>query len=79
MGDVSNIHGDIIVSELGCNEDCTEVLEDLIEQARSGEIVGFVGAVQYRDNAAGITEGGYVRRYPVVGALMALVNKLTRE
>lgn len=59
------------------NAQLIETLEDLLERARSGEIVGVAYATQYRDQS--VTHywaGSFTGVYTVVGALHTLSIQL---
>lgn len=60
------------------NPEVIRVLEDLLNQAQSGEIIGFTGAVVYYDAAAGRARAGKVS-YSSIGALFAALQAATGE
>lgn len=60
------------------NPDCVAELERLLEMARSGEIVGFHGAIAYYDAAAGRSWGG-IFTYQSLGALAVMSAQLSKK
>lgn len=53
------------------HEGAVSVLEEMLEMARAGQIVGVVGAFLYYDRCAGYQMGGKIGGYALVGALDA--------
>ena len=51
------------------NENTVAVLEELLEKAKSGEIVGVCAAILYHDKLAGYRIGGFIGGYAMLGAL----------
>lgn len=60
------------------NPKVIELLEDLLEQARSGEIIGLSGALLYHDKLSGTVYGGIVGTYGMVGALDVMKSELKK-
>jgi hypothetical protein len=58
---------------------CVDLLEDLLERAKSGEVVGFSGACLGHDNVATFAIGGRCGGVGMVGALEACKYMLTRD
>lgn len=62
----------------GIREDIVAKLSDLLEKASSGEVISFVGVVEYRDGyftqRAGISD-----KFRMIGALTAAATKLANE
>mgnify|MGYP003543510676 CR=1 FL=1 len=54
-------------------------LEELLEKARSGEIIGICGAIQYYDNLAGWYTVGATNSFSVVGALQIMQTGLALQ
>lgn len=76
---VVTMHGDEIINDRGVNPQCVAAARSLIAKARAGEIVGFVGAVQFADGSTGELYGGFIRQRPIIGVLMERVAHLSRE
>lgn len=51
------------------SDDVIRVLEDLLERAHSGEVIGFSGAVLVHDGCANFYACGMVGGYSMIGAL----------
>lgn len=74
---VESLFGDPVILP-GPNTDLVEVLEDLLERAKGGEIVGIAGAILYRDEATGTCVAGISMR-SLLGTLFILQHKLVEE
>lgn len=60
-------------------ENCVQVIEELLERARSGEVVGIVGAVQYYDDTSTYQLGGRCGSFALLGALQVALFLLTSK
>lgn len=61
------------------NENCIETLEELLADAKIGEIVGISAACVHQDGASSFKYGGCVKKHGMLGALSRLtyfINKL---
>lgn len=62
----------------GIREDIVAKLSDLLDKANAGDVISFVGVVEYRDgyftNRAGITD-----KFRMMGALTAAAVNLAGE
>jgi len=78
MGEVQYFRGDdaTLLNERGQNDECVKLLEELLEKAKAGEIVGLSGAVQFADGSTVNRSGGFLYSQRIVGALMAAVVRL---
>lgn len=78
MGTVQYFSGnqDTIVDERNQNQHCIEILEDLLEKAKSGEVVGVSVAIQYFDHSTGEAMGGFLRDRSIMGSLLCLIQRL---
>ena len=79
MGEVQAICGTTIVEENGVNSECIEMAEQLLELAKSGEIVGFYAVKSYRDSASGSISGGFFRSASVIGEMFIAATRLASE
>ena len=68
-----------IKNEAGVNEDLIDGLEELLKQAKDGEIVGLCGAIQYGDDAVSSFAYGYRRHYPMMGALTGAIHRMLKD
>lgn len=55
------------------------VLEDVLERARSGEVVGVVFAAQYRDNSAYHAAAGAYTPANMIGRLTMAAHAIARD
>lgn len=77
MSNVHSIHGvEIPVGEP--NEYCVAVCEDLLERARSGDIVGIAYAVQHSDGGVADRMSGFLQHQPIVGRLFLMAHSLSQ-
>lgn len=60
----------------GADPDVVRALEDWLERARSGEIVGVAVVGFYRDNASGSQHAGLLSR-SMVGQCFSLMQRIT--
>ncbi len=65
---IESLFGDAVVTHKP-NPDVIKALEEVLEMARSGEIVGFVGAVLHGDDSTTIRRAGYSTR-GLIGTLV---------
>ena len=79
MGEVKAISGTTIVEENGVNSECIKMAEDLLELARTGEIVGFYAVKSYRDGGVGSIWGGFNFSVNVIGEMFKAATKLASE
>lgn len=77
MGEVRYFEGGEPILEDGKNPECVEYLEQMLEKARSGEIVGVAIAMQYADGASSSGRAGFLFNQRVIGALMQQVVRLS--
>jgi len=63
-------NGDVIKNERGTNDECIAELKRLLVKAEAGEIIGFVGSLQYADGATGRAGGGFVFHDRIAGNLL---------
>ncbi len=75
MGDIASIHG-YRAPMREPNERCIKALEDVLERAKSGEIVGVGIVCLYHDNFGSYHIAGTVGGYSMLGAATVLANKL---
>lgn len=76
---VVSIQGDEVRSERGTNKDALASLASVMKMAKSGEVVGVAIAIQFADGSSGTNIGGFLRHYPVVGALEDMKRKLLAD
>lgn len=67
VDNVVSIHGGPVIQKVR-RDDVVEELEEMLEMARSGEIVGFAGAILYHDAATGVRRAGLATR-ALIGAI----------
>lgn len=79
MAKVVYTNGDEIIGDRGHNENCVKSLENLLQKAKDGEIVGFSAALQYADQATGTASAGFTWNSAMIGCLMILVNRLVTQ
>lgn len=79
MGNVQHISGNEIASDKGVNEFCIECLEQMLKQAKDGEIVGLVAAVQYADGSTAAQSGGFIYKSRIAGELTFHIQRLGQE
>jgi hypothetical protein len=51
------------------DENCVEVLENLLEKARGGEVIAVAIAAKHHDGLATANHGGKIAGYALIGAL----------
>jgi len=68
LSKVVGIHGNTPVSREP-NETVIRELERILEMAKSGEVVGFAGALLHADKLSTVAYGGLLGTYGLVGAL----------
>ncbi len=71
---VVGIYGGIVIVPEP-HEGVIEALEELLEMARSGEVVGFYGAITHGDEASSTYAIGH-RNYATLGALTTMQAKM---
>ncbi|MEO1949313.1 hypothetical protein [Thioclava sp.] len=59
------------------DENCIEVLENLLEKARGGEVIAVAIAAKHYDGLATANHGGNIAGYAIIGALEAIKACLT--
>ncbi|TNE43431.1 MAG: hypothetical protein EP341_11455 [Sphingomonadales bacterium] len=69
---VVSIDGGPVIDGRDPNPDCVAELEDLLEMARSGEIVGIAGTIIHHDEGTSRITAGFCRSPRVVGSLAVL-------
>jgi hypothetical protein len=79
MSNIKSITGETLSDGKTPNEMCVKGLEEMLEMARSGEIVGIAGAVQFHDNSGGYHFHGHVGSYSVLGALQVGLHALVLD
>jgi hypothetical protein len=75
MSNVTAIRGGI-TGELTPNAACIEALEDVLERARAGQVVGVAISELYHDGLAGWQLGGFLGGYALMGAQLMLLDAL---
>jgi hypothetical protein len=68
-GNVVSLYGGTVPETGMANETLVEELERLLEAARSGEIVGMVGAYHHKDKGNSYSFAGMVACYGLIGGL----------
>lgn len=58
------------------DQNCIEVLENLLEKARGGEVIAVAIAAKHHDGLATANHGGKVAGYALIGALEAIKASL---
>jgi len=76
-GNIENIHGGPVITPTP-HAGLIEGLERMLEQARSGEIVGLYGAITYGDTSAGTRALGLANR-STLGALVVVQHELAED
>ena len=66
------LHGGPVASDRAAHPDVVAHLEDLLERARSGEVIGVATVYMYRDSSIGYTACGSTIKSMMIGGLMAL-------
>ncbi len=75
---VEALDGGPVMEAFDKHEGLIEELERMLEQARSGEIVGLAGAVMHRDQATGVRVVGLSNR-ALLGALAVVQYTLAGD
>lgn len=78
MADVVGIRGDIVPQVMPPNDDVIKVLEDLLERAKSGEVLGVCIAFQERDECCGLRRSG-LASYRLLGFIHGMAASLTAD
>lgn len=78
MAEVVSIHG-APVHAGDPVEPCVSALEDMLERARAGEVIGVAMAVMHSDRSSSFTFGGYLDSYGVIGALEMVRAKIVAD
>lgn len=68
MNKVISLHGGP-TGEREVSQTCVEALEELLEQAKSGEVVGIVVASVHHDSVSSFDIAGNVVLAPMIGAM----------
>lgn len=76
---VTHINGSEVRTRRGTNTNAVRCLRDVTKLVKSGEVVGVMVALQYADGSAGTSKGGFIRTYPIVGALEDMKHKLLMD
>lgn len=58
------------------SKETVEHLEDLLERAKSGEVIGFVGVAMDRDETVAYHGAGRIASYQIMGALSGAAMKV---
>ncbi len=66
---VVNINGAVDITPGKPNPECVSALEEALEQARSGEIIGVTIIKRHYDRAASFYSSGVIGSYAMIGAL----------
>ncbi len=74
---VASLWGDPIITNKP-DSDVVELFEEMLEAARSGEIIGFAGAVLHGDRSTSRRKAG-TSSYAMLGALTAVLHRLTNQ
>lgn len=77
MGEVRYFDGGTMLNERGYNENCVKFLEELLQKAKDGEIVGICVGMQYADGSNGATGAGFVYNQRMIGSLMSEIMRLS--
>lgn len=75
MSEVHSLFGGP-VGERRPDADTVDVLEDLLERAKSGEVVGIAAVAVNADGTAGHWLAGFVTTFSAIGALSVLKHQL---
>lgn len=78
MTNVEPIRPGIQVPEREANPDVVALLEEMLTQAKSGELVGFSGAMLYYDGPAARRRAG-LASYALIGATQSAVQIMIEE
>lgn len=78
MSNVEPIHAGVLIPQRSVDADTVRVLEEMLAAARSGEIIGFAGAVLLFGGLAARRRAG-TGSYSLAGALQSSVHILHRE
>lgn len=73
---VVSLHGSIAAPSAAPVESLVQELERLLDAARSGEIIGFAGAYQHRNDQVGYSFAGMVGSYAMIGGVECLKSRL---
>jgi hypothetical protein len=78
-GNVTTLHGGAVPKSLEVVEPLVADLERLLEEARSGKVVGVAAAIQFHNDEAGLFVRGRTKPFVVVGALEGVKKILLGE
>ncbi len=73
---VVSMNGSPITAPGEVSKETVERLEDLLERAKSGEVIGFVGVSMDRDETVAYHGAGRIASYQVMGALSGAAMKI---
>ena len=73
-----NRNGEVLPPEGIVSDKLIETLESLLDRARSGEIIGFAGAVLQKDRTGTYWISGYTGGFSMLGALDCVRHRLVR-
>ena len=79
MSTVIGIHGNKVLHSKEPNEETVKCLEYLLEQAKSGEIVGVAAITCFYDDCSGEHAAGQILSYRSIGSLDCLKHKLIHQ
>lgn len=82
MGDkVVGLHGALVPQSMPANPDVITMLEDMLERARSGQILGVQAVIQENDECCGVRRAGHISfralgfAYAMADAMLVDLNK----
>ena len=78
MGEVRSLHGgEIHTGEP--NEDAIRCLEEILDRAKSGDVVGVQMVINYSDESTGWTFGGVHWGTRTIGACFSMLQDIERN
>lgn len=78
MSNVEPIRKGMVSHERKPDTNCIELLQEMLDMAKAGELVGFSGAFLYYDGIAARRRAGH-SNYALIGAVHTAAHIMTRE
>lgn len=67
---------DVMKDASNQNAACVAALEELLQKAKDGEVVGIAYAVQYQDRSAGNAAAGFLFDTQIIGCLTRQIHRI---
>ena len=71
---VESLYGGAVIADFDTHPAVIELLEEMLEAAQSGEILGFTGVVMHSDGSTSLREAGLSNRSTIGGLEVAKIR-----